>query len=362
MATADTRTDQRTLPDRTAPAPGTAELARPRAPAMTLGEIPEEVLMKRYGTTRAELEAVKHTVAPTGTTDYELLLYAGLCTRMGLDMFVPGLVHFAQFEKKEKRVGANGAVEWVVVGYRTGIILGVYGYLQLAQQQKDCDGIEVESFPLIGDGKAIAIPTHATCTIWRKGWSHPLKVTVTMTEKRQDKSKFWRESPRQALETAAIRRGARLMWPALFAPVEDSEPDEDARPEVRGRVGTVLGEHHDTPPLPPGPGPVDAEFTDAPPAPASPPAVPPPAAAPPVSKGPIPYGNRAEVDHVASQVRDIMDDPALREDLDRRRRMENILDIRLSAKKLISIWSAQPEDLGFLESLRDELVRIQRGA
>ena len=50
--------------------------------AQSLAEIPEEVLVARYGTTRAEVEAIKNALAPPGTSDFEMMLYLGVCKQI----------------------------------------------------------------------------------------------------------------------------------------------------------------------------------------------------------------------------------------------------------------------------------------
>lgn len=291
-------------------------------PMVSLGDIPDTELALRYGVTRPEIEAVRKALAPVGTTDFEMLLYLGVCKRLGLDAFVPGLVHFIRFKARGDQ------------GERTGIVLGVYGYLEIAQQQKDCDGLAVKCFPESPD----AAPTHATCTIWKKSWAHPLEITVSFKEKKRN-SPFWAESPRQALETAAIRRACKLAWPSLFAPLED-EGDEDLPAEVRGAVGTVLGEHHDAPVA-------EAHVVSE----------------PPKADEPVPVAKPAttSVDEVAREIREIMDDPAVRDDVNLNHRCHDLINVRLDARKLDSVWTARPEDLDFLCALRDDLRRMASG-
>jgi RecT family len=294
--------------------------AAPARTATSLAEIPEEVLVKRYGTTRAEVGAIKQALAPVGTTDYEMLLYMGVCHRLGLDAFVPGLVHFVRFKARGNQ------------GERTGIVLGVYGYLQIAQQQKDCDGLAVKCYP----EDVNAVPTYATATVWKKGWSHPLEVSVTFREKRRD-TPFWNDSPRQALETAAIRRVCKLAWPSLFAPLDDDDADEAVPPGARGAVGTVLGEHHD-----PAPGPVDAEFRDAL-APAPPPPV-------------------EELKAVVEEIREILDDPVVVAHPIWGSRSKGLLNSRLDTRHLAKLTDATVDDLSFIKALRDDLRQIRESA
>jgi len=308
-------------------------------PATNLAEVPETVLQKRYGLTRAELNAVKNALAPPGTTDYEVLLYVGVCNRLHLDPFVPGLVHFMQFQKSDKS------------GYRMGIVLGIYGYIALAQQDKNFNGFVVKSYPEDHDKPV----THATCVVHRKDWSLPLEVTVTFKEKRRNTGP-WNDSPRQMTENAAIRRGLRLAYPTLFASTDDEDAD-DLLPAVNGRVGTVLGEHHEAPALPS----VDAEALARPAAKAAEPervvvdakavTVPPlPERAQPIDP---------EVTTLAQAIADIMDDPAVRADYQTRRRMDDVLNDRLDARKLQSTWTAKHEDLPLLRAVLDDLIQLR---
>ena len=312
--------------------------------ATNLAEIPEAVLEKRYGTTRAEVQAIKTALAPEGTTDFEMMLYLGVCKRLGLDPFVPRLVHFARFPKKD----ADGKF----VGWRTGIILGVYGYLQMAQQQTDCDGLAVKCYP----EDMNANPTHATCTIWKKNWSHPLEVSVTFKEKNQPTSKFWKESPRQALETAVIRRACRLCWPALFAPMDDEDVDDSVPPEARGRVGTVLGDHHDAPIA-------EVRVVEPSLAPAPVPAtVPgravmlePPAAAPAAHT--VDENNLAHLETLKAEVRAVL------EANDRTTigwRMNRLFDERLDSANLKHLNEATVAHAPFLETLISNLKMLER--
>jgi len=316
-------------------------------PATNLAEVPETVLQKRYGLTRAELNAVKNALAPPGTTDYEVLLYVGVCNRLHLDPFVPGLVHFMQFQKSDKS------------GYRMGIVLGIYGYIALAQQDKNFNGFVVKSYPEDHDKPV----THATCVVHRKDWSLPLEVTVTFKEKRRNTGP-WNDSPRQMTENAAIRRGLRLAYPTLFASTDDEDAD-DLLPAVNGRVGTVLGEHHE---------PVDAEAKVLPaadPAAVAPnlaaPAAaarPEPVAAAPASRpapaAPLVIHSRGEVEGVAKEIAELMDDPAL--DRDAKAKMWDLLKERLDARNLSTTWTAQPEDYEYLVALRNDLAQYHRTA
>jgi len=303
----------------------------PAIGASNLAEIPEEVLQRRYQLTRAELNAIKKALAPEGTSDYEVMLYVGVCNRLRLDPFVPGLVHFAKFWNKEH------------TSYRVGIILGVYGYIAIAQQDQAYDGFAVKSFP---DDVEKPV-THATCSVFRKGSSHPVEVTVLAKEARsRSDSKNWNESPRHMTENAAIRRAMKYAYPTLFGAVDEEEDTEDARfepPEVRGRVGTFLGEHHDVPALPP----VET------PAPAVVPAAP---VREPVLAEARPARTQSDIEGVATAIAELMDDPGLPQE--KYERMRSLLGQRLDTLKLWSAHQGKPENFDFLSALLTDIRQI----
>jgi len=317
-------------------------IASPNGPT-NLAEIPEEILQRRYNLSRAELNAIKAALAPPNTSDYEVMLYVGVCQRMHLDPFVPGLVHFAKFWNKEKNA------------YRTGIIIGVYGYIALAQQDPAYDGFDIRSFPEDPEKPV----SYAECSVYRKGSSHPTVVRVLAKEARsRSDSKNWNESPRHMTENAAIRRAMKYAYPTLFGAVDEPEPDDEAErhglPEVKGKVGTVLGEHHDAPVA-------EARVVE-PPASAGKPAT--PANTPPDTPAPAESAPTAtDIKFTATLIRDILDDPALDEPL--YQRATALVDNRLEAMGVPldkKIWDVPPEKLPSLKALLADLRTIVPGS
>lgn len=81
-------------------------------------------------------------------------------------------------------------------------IVGVDGWLQLANRHPEFDGMEVVLSP---DGE------EATCTIWRKDRQHPITCTEYLAECRQGTDN-WKNMPRRMLRHKAIMQCARMAF------------------------------------------------------------------------------------------------------------------------------------------------------
>ncbi len=81
-------------------------------------------------------------------------------------------------------------------------IVGVDGWLQLANRHPEFDGMEVVLSP---DGE------EATCTIWRKDRQHPITCTEYLKECRQGTDN-WKNMPRRMLRHKAIMQCARMAF------------------------------------------------------------------------------------------------------------------------------------------------------
>ena len=84
-------------------------------------------------------------------------------------------------------------------------MVGVDGWLKIANRQDNFDGMDVEVF---GNDK---MPTHATCEIFLKNRSHPVKVTEYFDECRRDTDP-WRTMPRRMLRNKVIVQAIRVAF------------------------------------------------------------------------------------------------------------------------------------------------------
>lgn len=223
------------VPAATPPEPVSASVVP--IPGQVLGAIPDEQLLERYGLFRAELDALKHVLAPPKMPppdDYEMLIFLAVARRLNLDPLVPGMVSLVGFKNRE-----GSAVRYqAVVGY--------LGELSMAEATGQYDGLKVDI-----QREENGDPLAATCTVYRKDLKHPITETVTYAEaEREDRNPIWRDMPETMLKNAAIRRTLRLAFPKRFDRLRTGVNLEAAGVEQlpRGEKGTglsIAGNHHE---------------------------------------------------------------------------------------------------------------------
>ena len=131
-------------------------------------------------------ETLKNTVFK-GATDHELLALVVTANTYELN---PLLKEMYAFPKK------GGGIAPMV---------GVDGWLKIANRQPNFDGMQVEVF---GDGKE---PTHATCEIHLKDRKHSVKITEYFDECVRP-TEPWRQMPRRMLRNKAMIQSIRVAF------------------------------------------------------------------------------------------------------------------------------------------------------
>lgn len=132
------------------------------------------------------LQTLKATVFK-GATDEELLALVVTANTYQLN---PLLKELYAFPKK------GGGITPMV---------GIDGWLKIANRQPNFDGMEVEVY---GDGKT---PTHATCEIFLKDRSHSVKITEYFDECKRGTDP-WTQMPRRMLRNKAIIQAIRVAF------------------------------------------------------------------------------------------------------------------------------------------------------
>jgi phage recombination protein Bet len=84
-------------------------------------------------------------------------------------------------------------------------MVGVDGWLKIANRQPNFDGLEVEVY---GDGKT---PTHATCEIFLKDRAHSVKITEYFEECKRNTDP-WNQMPRRMIRNKAIIQAIRVAF------------------------------------------------------------------------------------------------------------------------------------------------------
>lgn len=160
-------------------------------------------------------QTLKNTVFK-GATDEEMLALVVTANTYGLNPLVREL--FA-FPKK-----GGGIVPMV----------GVDGWLKIANRQENYDGMSVEVF---GDGKT---PTHATCEIYLKNRAHPVKVTEYFEECRRNTDP-WNQMPRRMIRNKVMIQAIRVAFGIGGIFDEDEATDIAGTRNVTPKPATITG-------------------------------------------------------------------------------------------------------------------------
>jgi phage recombination protein Bet len=160
-------------------------------------------------------QTLKNTVFK-GATDEEMLALVVTANTYGLNPLVREL--FA-FPKK-----GGGIVPMV----------GVDGWLKIANRQDNYDGMSIEVF---GDGKT---PTHATCEIYLKNRAHPVKVTEYFEECRRNTDP-WNQMPRRMIRNKVMIQAIRVAFGIGGIFDEDEATDIAGTRNVTPKPATITG-------------------------------------------------------------------------------------------------------------------------
>ncbi|HTT74237.1 MAG TPA: phage recombination protein Bet [Thermoplasmata archaeon] len=308
MATATTA---RTAPTetRTAPSPGETALAAQGTTAV-----------RNWGFRDDVVALAKHINGNLTEAEMRVFLYEAW--RLQLDPASGKQIYAVVYNKDDpnkRKMSIQIAIDGLrVIAARTGLYDGS------AQVE---DGPEVDS-----DG--VKHPDFCVATVWRKGAEHPFVAKVRWNERRKKErygprsgqlTEFWADQPYGQLEKCAEAAALRKAFPMELrgAGVMEDVDDDDADDERRAETPVTEARVVETPAAPP----------PAPPA--------------------APAGNDPK--WIVSSVRDLMDDPAVRENLDVRRKADDLLNTRLDALGLHTLWDAKPEHIPALTALRDDL-------
>ena len=108
-------------------------------------------------------------------------------------------------------------------------MVGVDGWLKIANRQANFDGMEVEVY---GDGPT---PTHATCRIHLKDRAHPVQITEYFDECRRN-TEPWNQMPRRMLRNKVMIQTVRVAFGVGGIHDEDEAQDiaiRDVTPKAR---------------------------------------------------------------------------------------------------------------------------------
>jgi phage recombination protein Bet len=170
------------------------------------------VMASRCNVDPAKLHSTLKNTVFKGATDDELLALVVTANTYDLN---PILKELYAFPKK------GGGITPMV---------GVDGWIKIMNRQANLDGWECDIFPKETNAK----PTHATCTIWIKDRSHPVRVTEYFEECKRNTDP-WNGSPRRMLRHKAMIQAIRLAFGV------SGIHDEDEARDISGHVQIISG-------------------------------------------------------------------------------------------------------------------------
>jgi phage recombination protein Bet len=175
-----------------------------------------QLMASRCNVDPAKLHQTLKSTVFKGATDEEMLALVVTANTYQLN---PLLKEMYAFPKK-----GGGIVPMV----------GVDGWLKIANRQENYDGMSVEVF---GDGKT---PTHATCEIYLKNRAHPVKVTEYFEECRRNTDP-WNQMPRRMIRNKVMIQAIRVAFGIGGIFDEDEATDIAGTRNVTPKPAAVTG-------------------------------------------------------------------------------------------------------------------------
>jgi phage recombination protein Bet len=175
-----------------------------------------QLMASRCNVDPAKLHQTLKSTVFKGATDEEMLALVVTANTYQLN---PLLKEMYAFPKK-----GGGIVPMV----------GVDGWLKIANRQDNYDGMSVEVF---GDGKT---PTHATCEIYLKNRAHPVKVTEYFEECRRN-TDAWNQMPRRMIRNKVMIQAIRVAFGIGGIFDEDEATDIAGTRNVTPKPATITG-------------------------------------------------------------------------------------------------------------------------
>jgi phage recombination protein Bet len=175
-----------------------------------------QLMASRCNVDPAKLHQTLKSTVFKGATDEEMLALVVTANTYQLN---PLLKEMYAFPKK-----GGGIVPMV----------GVDGWLKIANRQDNYDGMSVEVF---GDGKT---PTHATCEIYLKNRTHPVKVTEYFEECRRNTDP-WNQMPRRMIRNKVMIQAIRVAFGIGGIFDEDEATDIAGTRNVTPKPATITG-------------------------------------------------------------------------------------------------------------------------
>jgi phage recombination protein Bet len=144
---------------------------------------------------------------------------------------------FRMFIEVCKGTGLNPFLKeiWFVPG--VGVMAGRDGYLRVANESPQFDGMETRV-----ERDAKNVPIKATCSVWRKDRSHPIKCEAYFSEYKKQ-SQIWDKYPSAMLakvaEVLALKRSFSINGVVTEEEIGEPEPTRSEKVQAAKEVGAA---------------------------------------------------------------------------------------------------------------------------
>jgi len=163
---------------------------------------------------REMIETLKQTVCK-GATDAQFKMFIEVCRETGLSPWLKEI--------------------WYIPS--VGIMAGRDGYLRVANEHPMFDGMET-----LIERDTKNIPIKATCSVWRKDRSHPIKCEAYFSEYKKQ-SQIWDKYPSAMLakvaEVLALKRSFSINGVVTEEEIGEPEPTRSEKVQAAKEVGAA---------------------------------------------------------------------------------------------------------------------------
>src|SRR5262245_2130754 len=172
-------------------------------------------------------EVIKRTVMPKEASIEHMAAYLMLCREYGLN---PLLKHVHCYI-------SQGDIK---------LVISIDGWAYMVQNHPKSDGVDFSYQYEDGTGQIAGI----TCTMHRKDWTHPVRVTEFMAENYRA-TQPWKQSPQRMLRHRAFIQAARIAFGMSGAFAGEDVPESDYLEMEAEPVPAVEAPKPPRPPSPP---------------------------------------------------------------------------------------------------------------
>lgn len=181
---------------------------------------------ERFGYTPEQMQYIRTKVCQYAT-DAELIQFFYRCSVLKLDPLMPGQIYFLKFKRRNTKPGDDP--------YSPGtIVIGIDGFRALASRTGQLSGIKRG---VIRNAKGECIGGWAD--VYRKDWSHPAHLEVSLKEYADPWKDTWKDMPESMIQKVAEVAALRMAFPESLGGIYSQEEMDQAKRKEREVESTV---------------------------------------------------------------------------------------------------------------------------